>query len=521
MRGPAAAAIHTRASIQFLNMDSKFPLRGKWLSGVAMAALMLCPAAAKAAPSATLTDALVSAYYNNPTLQQQRAALRQSDEEVPAALSGWRPTVTVTGDLGRVTGSEKQTSYYTSGAPYTYKTPQNGTERSGQITLTQPIYKGGKTVSQSRQAKNDVYAARAQLLSQEQTIFLNVVQAYVAVVTDQKLLALQQSNQQVLTQQLHDTQTQFDIGEITMTSVAQAQASLANAQQQVQVAQGNLRIARENFRQLVGEYPADNLAPPQPLLLPVANKADAGAAAVGNNPDVIAALFTDAAAKDAVDVAFSTLLPQISVQASGYNQAGSSGQDNFTRGASFLAQIQVPLYQGGQEYSAIRSAKAKEQQAFSAVLAAQRKAYYTATQSWDGLQSSRAAILAINAAIKANAIALDGTEREELVGTRTTLDVLNAQQALLNSQIQQVQNIQQMVNYSYGIAQGIGRLTAKDLQLPVQEYDDQKYYDAVKYAGFGTGGAADRKAGIAPDGSLVNAPPVPPVVPVTPDNDGP
>ncbi len=501
--------------------------RAHWLAGVALAGLALPAAPALAAPPATLTDALVDAYYNNPTLQQQRATLRQADEEVPTALSGWRPTVTLDGDIGHVTGSEKYNT--TSFNPLTQqyvnnstKVPENGSEKTGQVTVTQPIYSGGKTTSQTRQAKNDVYAARAQLLSQEQTVFLNVTQAYVSVVTDQQLLSLQENNQQVLAQQLHDTQTQFNIGEITMTSVAQAQASLAQAKQQVAVAEGNLEIAREDFRQLVGEYPADTLAPPQPLLLPVGSKAQAGTLAVGNNPDVIAAEFTDSAAKDAVDVAFSALMPQLSVQASAYDESGSSGQNNFTRGASFIGQLTVPLYQGGQEYAAIRTARAKEQQAFAGVLVAQRKAYADATQSWEGMTSSRAAVLAINAEIKANAIALDGTEREELVGTRTTLDVLNAQQTLLDSQVQQVQNISQMVNYSYNIASAIGRLTARDLNLPVQEYDDQKYYDAVKYAGFGTGGAADHDAGVAPDGSMLNVPPVPPVVPVSnPGQDAP
>ena len=494
--------------------------RALWLSGVALAGLTAFAAPALAAPPATLTEALVEAYYNNPTLQEQRATLRQADENVPTALSGWRPTVTLQGELGRVTGSEKYGSRSFNSVTQQYvnsstKVPENGTEKIGQVTVTQPVYTGGKVSSQTRQAKNDVYAARAQLLSEEQTVFANVAQAYVAVMQDQQLLALQDSNQHVLEQQLKDTQTQFNIGAITMTSVAQAQASLAQAKQQVTVAQGNLDIARENFRQLVGDYPADKLAPPQPLELPVDSKAQAGAMAVHNNPDVVSAEFTDSAAKDAVDVAFSALMPQLSLQASAYDQAGSSGQNNFTRGASFIGQVTVPLYQGGQEYSAIRQARAKEQQSFAAVLAAQRKAYSDATQAWEGMDSSRSAVLAINAAIKANAIALDGTEREELVGTRTTLDVLNAQQALLNSQIQQVQNIAQMVNYSYNIASAIGRLTARDLKLPVNEYDDQKYYEAVKYAGFGTGGAADQKAGIAPDGAMLNAPPTPPVVPVS------
>ena len=485
--------------------------RGFWLLGGAVGGLVLGIAPALAASPATLTEALVDAYYNNPTLQEQRAALRQTDEEVPAALSGWRPTVTFQGQLGRVTGVEK---YATTGInpltnlPVTQHTrvPENGTEKIAQLTVTQPIYNGGKTTGQTRQAKNDVYAARAQLLSQEQTVFYSVVQAYVSVVTDQKLLELQNNNEQVMRQQVHDTKAQFNLGEITMTSVAQAQASLAQAEQQVNVAQGNLEIARENFRQLVGEYPASDLAPPQPLVLPVNGTAQAAALALRNNPDVIAAEFTDASAKDAVDVAFAALMPQLSLQASGYDESGSSGQNIFQRGASFTGQLTVPLYQGGQEYSAIRAARAKEQQAFAAILVAQRKAYENAAQAWEGMTASRGAVLAANAEIKASAIALDGTEREELVGTRTTLDVLNAQQSLLNAQVQQVQNISQMVNYSYNIALAIGRLTAKDLNLPVQEYDDQKYYEAVKFAGFGTGGAADQDAGLAPDGAMLNTP---------------
>ena len=132
------------------------------------------------------------------------------------------------------------------------------------------------------------------------------------------------------------------------------------------------------------------------------------------------------------------------------------------------------------------------------------RAYAQATQAWEGLVASQAAVYSTNAEIKANAIALDGTEREEIVGTRDTLDVLNAQQLLLQSQEQQVQNIANLVTESYTVAAAIGRLTATDLALPVNQYDDLKYYQSVKYAGFGTGEAADQNAGIAPDGSLLN-----------------
>lgn len=452
------------------------------------------------APINTLTEALATAYYNNASLQEQRAALRQADENVPAAISGWRPTVVLTGSAGRVVGSQ------TDNVPQ-LNVPeilaQNRNEALGQATLTQPIYSGGKTIDATRQAKNSVYAQRATLLATEQTVFLDVVTDYVTVISDTHLLALDQNNVLVLKQQLQATNDQFNVGDITFTSVAQAQAALAQAREQVAIAIGDLQIAKENFRHDVGEYPGD-LTAPQPLTLPVASKEAAGSTAQNNNPDVIAAEFNHAADKDAIDVAFAALLPQVSLQASGYIESNPNGPRTQAGGGSLLGQLTVPLYQGGQEYAAIRQARGKAQQSFAAIIDAERAAYAQATQAWEGLIASQAAVYSANAEIKANAIALDGTEREEIVGTRDTLDVLNAQQLLLQSQEQQVQNVANLVTESYTVAAAIGRLTATDLALPINQYDDLKYYQSVKYAGFGTGEAADSNAGIAPDGSLVD-----------------
>jgi outer membrane protein len=494
-------------------------MRSFLLAGIAFGAAMAAlPAAARAEAPQTLTQALVDAYNDNATLLEQRASLRATDEQVPAALSGWRPSVEVTATGGRVTGSETELVIPGEREFGSAKVPENRTEGIGQIDLTQPIYSGGKVVAQTREAKNMVYSARAQLLATEQTVFLNVVTAYVTVITDQQVLALDQSNQTVLEQQLQATDDQFKVGEITETSVAQAEASLAQAKEQVEIAQGNLQIARENFRELVGYYPADNLAPPQPLSLPVASEAAAGVNAVNNNPNVIASEFTNAANKDAVDTAFAALLPQLSVQVAGFDEQNPESPNTSITGGQVLGQLTVPLYQGGAEYAAIRQARAQAQLSFAQIIDSRRTAYAQATQAWEGLVSTRAAIISTNAEIQANAIALDGTEREELVGTRTTLDVLNAQQLLLESQVQQVQNIATLVDNSYTVAEAIGRLTATDLDLPVQHYDDLKYYDAVKWAGFGTGGSAYRAAGIAPDGTLLNVrmPPVIADAPATP-----
>ena len=389
--------------------------------------------------------------------------------------------------------------------PSTEQIPQNRNEAIGQATLTQPIYSGGKTVDATRQAKNAVYAQRAQLLAAEQQVFLNVVTDYVTVITDTHLLALDQNNVVVLQRQLQATNDQFNIGDITLTSVAQAQAALAQAKAQVAIALGNLQTSKENFRHDVSQYPGD-LTPPQPLNLPVASADTAGAIAQHNNPNVIAAEFGHAADQDAIDVAFSALLPQVSIQASGYMESNPSGPESRLSGGSVLGQLTVPLYQGGQEYAAIRQARAKAQQSFASIIDAERVAYSQATQAWEGFVASRAAVVSTNIEIKANAIALDGTEREEIVGTRDTLDVLNAQQLLLQSQDQQVQNIANLVTESYTVAAAIGRLTATDLGLPISQYDDLKYYNAVKYAGFGTGEAADADAGVSTNGTLLSTP---------------
>jgi len=474
------------------------------VSAAAILASLLAQAAL-AAPPETLTQALVEAYANNATLQEQRAALRQTDEQVPTALSGWRPTIDLTGTAGRTSEFSQE---LLAGSNQVYQRQLSYDPTVGQASVTQPIYSGGKVIDQTREAKNAVYAARAQLLATEETVFLNVVTAYVTVIEDKQLLALDQNNQMVLQQQLTATQDQFNVGEITLTGVAQAQASLAQAKEQVEVAEGNLNIADENFRELVGDEPG-NLVPPQPLALPVGSKEAAAVAAQSNNPNVTAAQYTDAANKDAVDVAFSALLPQVSLQASAFTQINPSGDHTKSNGGQFVGQLTVPLYQGGEEYSAIRQARAKEQESFAAIIDAERTAYAQATQAWEALVSSRAAIVSTNAEIKANAIALDGTEREEIVGTLDTLDVLNAQQALFQSQVQQVQNIATLVTNSYTVASAIGRLTATDLGLPVNQYDDLKYYRSVKYAGFGTGESADKHAGIAPDGSLLNPYPSP------------
>jgi outer membrane protein len=432
----------------------------------------------------TLAEALAATYANQPALQAERAKLRSTDENVPQALAGWRPTVVMAGTAGYGDGFSR----IYSGSSGVFLNAQ--TDRligTAQATLSQPIYNGGKTSANVNRAKNQVIAERANLIAQEQTSFANVVNAYVGVIQAQQLLALNVNNEQVLAKQLQATNDRFRVGEITRTDVAQAQAALAQATSQRQVAEGNLQTARGTYQQVVGYLPPGDLVEPQPLSLPTRTEQDATVLAANNNPVVVAALFNDAAAKDAVDVAFSQLLPQVSFQGQIFQSSNASARSTQTNGYQALVQLSVPVYQGGAEYSAVRQAKQSEQQTSKQVDDARRTAVQNTVQSWETLAAQKASADSNREAIRANQIALEGVEREAIVGSRTTLDVLNAQQALLNSQVTLVQNLAQLVTASYQVASAIGRLTAHDLHLPVPLYDDTAYYNAVKnkWAGLG------------------------------------
>ncbi len=351
---------------------------------------------------------------------------------------------------------------------------------TAQATITQNIYTGGRVHANISRSKNQVMAERANLIAQEQSSFNNAVSAYVGVIQSQQLLGLQINNEQVLAKQLQATNDRFRVGEITRTDVAQAEAALEGARATRETAVGNLQTARGTFQQIIGVFPPDNLVEPQPLNLPVKSEQEASSLAVNNNPNVITALFNDAAAKDQIDVAFSALLPQISVQGQTFQQNNSAGRSTTSNGYEVVAQLNVPLYQGGSEYAAVRQARQSQQQTNRLIDDAKRTAVQNAVQAWDTLVAAKAAADSTRAQIRANEIALEGTEREAIVGSRTTLDVLNATQLLLQSRTTLVQNLAQVITASYAVAVAIGRLTARDLHLPVPLYDETAYYQEVR-----------------------------------------
>jgi outer membrane protein len=469
-------------------------LRGGLVFGGVVGVALASAGGAQAQPR-TLQDALAAAYANNPSLQAARAQLRSVDEGVPAALAGWRPTVTIGGSYGAAIGDNRTVEAATAFSPSTAVfTNQNRTESALTATVTQPIYRGGRTRAGTNQAENKVMAQRASLIASEEQVFSDTATAFVTVIQNQELLQLDINNEQVLAKQLQATNDRFRVGEITRTDVAQAEAALAGATATRQTAEGNLATARSNYQRLVGELP-DRLIEPQPLKLPAKTVQEGRAIAAANNPNVVAALFSDAAAKDNFDLQYTALMPNLSLQGTAFRNDNTQQTGLRSTAAQVLATVSVPIYQGGAEYAAIRQARQLEQQARKQVDDARRTAINQFVTAWETYQAAKATIDSTRAQIRSNEIALEGVQREAIVGSRTTLDVLNAEQTLLNSRVTLVQNLASFVTASYSVAAAAGRLTARDLNLNVPLYDETAYYNAVRDRWIGTGDYATEQPG--------------------------
>jgi outer membrane protein len=465
-------------------------------TALALSAFVLAPLAlagsARPAAGQPLQEALAQAYANNPTLLAARAQLRAVDENVPQALAGWRPTVSVTSSVGW-TDSETR-ARIAGGGRSTLDTSR--TLSTNSLTVTQPIFRGGRTVSSTRQAENQVLAQRARLFATEQQVLLDAVNAYTNVIRFQQEVLLNINNEQVLTEQLRATNERFRVGEITRTDVAQAESRLAQAKFLRARAEGDLQASRAVFQRVIGALP-QRLIAPQPLRPPVANGQEAAQLAAVNNPNVVAALFDESAARDNIDVQIASLLPQLSVQGQTFRNQNSINPGILQPGAQAIINLTLPIYQGGAEYALVRQARQTAVRARAIVDDQRRLVTQSATQAWEQLQAFRAQVESARAQIRAQEIALDGVQREAIVGSRTTLDVLNAEQELLNGRTALVQALTSLVQQSYLLASAIGRMTAQDLGLPVEIYDMRAYYNEVRNRWFGLGdysAVADRAA---------------------------
>lgn len=443
-------------------------------------ALGLCSPTASAD---TLQDAMALAYQGNPNLLAARAQLRATDENVPIALSGWRPTLDVTGQFQNSSNETQVFSGGNVGQVVTGGTTVR-TSQSLRVQVVQPIFRGFRTIAQTAQARNRVAAQRARLEATEAQVLLQAATAYLDVILNQTVVELRMNNVQVLTRQLEATNDRFRVGEITRTDVAQSEANLAGAKAELVQAEGALQQARSAYQNIVGKAPENLERPDLPGLLPDSLQA-AIDVAIRDNPNFLAADYTALAADEAITLARGDLLPSVQLVGSfskGWNTVADKSR---TENATALAQVSVPIYQAGAEYARLRQSKHTAGQQRLLADQARLDARNAATASWEDLQATTAAIESFQAQVSANEIALEGVQREAEVGARTVLDVLEEEQRLLNSRVNLERSQRDQVVAAYQLLSAMGMLTGGEMGLDVATYDPETHFDDVEYQFFG------------------------------------
>src|SRR6201996_4211758 len=447
----------------------------KVFTAAAAAVLLMACAGPTPALADTIEAALVRAYQNNPQLNAQRASVRSTDENVPQALSGYRPKVSLTATAGE---QYSDTQENVNGA----KSDLRGANapRSIGLTATQTLYNGNQTANRTRAAQRQVSGAREGLRVLEQNVLLSAATIYMDYLRDAAIVEVQRSNTRVLEQTLKQTQDRFNVGEVTRTDVAQSEAQLAAGRTQQLQAESNLTTTRSNFRRIIGNEPVA-LAPGSPVdrFLPAALPA-AVELSLTENPNVTSAMF-------GIDVNFlqvkineGALLPTVTVQAAVQRSDEQTLITPKSFGASAIAQVSVPIYQGGSEYSLIRQSKENlAQQRLNLELTRDQTRANTVTQ-WGLLVAGKAQVSSAQAQVTASEIALNGVREEAKAGQRTTLDVLNAQQALVNARVALVTAQHDRVVASYSVLSAVGRLSPQVLQLPTTTYDPSVHYQQVR-----------------------------------------
>ena len=433
------------------------------------------------AAAETLESALAQAYRNNPTLNAQRAALRVTDEGVSQALAGYRPRVSAQFDSG-YQHFESTTLSSTGGLT---RTNTNISPRGGNVGLVQPVFNGFRTGNLTRQAESQVLAGRETLRNGVQTALLDGATAYMNVLRDTAILDLQRRNVQVLQEQLKQTRDRFNVGEVTRTDVAQSESRVAASQSQVLSAEANLKSSQAAYRRVIGVDPV-GLQAGRPVDRLSPGSLDASVA-LGRteHPTIAASQYTVDTAQYAVKAAEGSLYPTVTAEASVQKRwdLAPGSFDQLT--GTVLGRATVPLYQGGAEYSIIRQAKEQLGQRRIELDVQRDLVQSTVVQAWSTLQATKAQIIAAQAQVTATEVALNGVREEARVGQRTTLDVLNAQQELVNARVALVTAQRDRVVASYTLLAAVGRLGPQPLGLATEDYDGRVHYHQVRDKWFG------------------------------------
>ncbi len=409
----------------------------------------------------SLSQALASAYQNNPTLNAQRADLRATDEGVPQALAGYRPTVSAAGQVSATNGS----SFYPA---------------SISLTIEQPLYAGGRTVNGVNIAETAVLAGRELLRDTEQNTLLSAAQAFMNLVEAQALVNLRRENVDFLSQQGKASTDRLNVGEGTKTDVAQTDAAVAAGQADLNTAIANLNTAIAVYEQVIGHRPKSLGAakPIDNLLSKTLNGALADA--MTSHPEILASGYNIDIAEYNVKIAEGALLPTLSVAGTVTHAEGSGVSSQNGDSATAVARLSVPIYQGGEAASKVRQAKESLSERRIQLDAARDAVREAVISAWGSLDAARAQIRAADAQVTASNLALSGIIEEQKVGQATQLDILNSQQTLLNGRVAQVTAQHDRVIASYALLAAIGGLNAEKLGLAVTAYDPTLHYTQVR-----------------------------------------
>src|SRR4051794_33064301 len=455
-------------------------MRGvKALTGAAASALLLALLGPMPALADTIEAALVRAYQTNPQLNAQRSQVRSTDENVPQALSGYRPKVAVTASAG-VQYSDSLTN--TGDLNVARSRPITGTNapRSVGATVTQTLFNGQQTANRTRAAEGQVSGAREALRVLEQTVLLQAATIYMDYLRDSAIVEVQKSNVRVLEQTLKQTRDRFNVGEVTRTDVAQSEAQLAAGKTQLLTAESTLVTTKSNFRRIIGNEP-EALAPGSPVdrFLP-GSLPSAVELGLIENPNVTAAMFGIDVSFLQVKVNEGALLPSVNLVASVQQSYESTLLIYRSFGASAVAQLNVPVYQGGAEYSLIRQSKETLAQQRLNLEQVRDQTRANVVTAWGQLVAGKALVQSAQSQVTASEIALNGVREEAKAGQRTTLDVWNAQQALVNARVALVTAQHDRVVASYSVLNSVGRLSPIVLNLNTTIYDPSVHYQQVR-----------------------------------------
>lgn len=424
----------------------------------------------ESAPVTQLIDVLRWTYENNPTLHAARAELKAVQEEVPQALGGWRPNIEASGNISSVDIDDDPNTGAADGT----------TSKEVELAFSQPLFRGGRTVAAVDGAEDKVMAQRALLTSLEQDVLLAVATSYMDVVRDRALLELSTNNESVIAKNLEAAQDRFEVGELTRTDVAQSEARLARAKAERIRASGDLQSSRAAYQEVVGK-PPENLVRPD-LKFPIPKTRDETIAyAENNSPDVIAARYIHESAEENVDEIFGELLPQLALFGSWNREFDPQPgllDESTTKTVGVSATI--PLYQAGAVRSRVRQAKHTANRRYLEILESRRDVRKQVVTNWENLQAAQAETESREAQVEAARLAQEGVKEENILGARSILDALDADQEYLDAQVALVSAQRNVVVAEFALAATLGLLTPENLGSADFSGEFEEHLETIK-----------------------------------------